>query len=58
MSETPEQRLLKVLEWLYVDDGSYKNRQEWREELVSQLKFLAGIEQSTSQPTEERGYEK
>ena len=43
MKETPEQRLIEVLEWLYVADGTYKNKSEWREELVEQLKYLAGI---------------
>lgn len=39
----PRERLCKVLEWLYVNDGTYKNKNEWRDELVWQMYYLAGI---------------
>lgn len=45
--ETPEHKLIKVLEWLYAEDGNFKNKNEWRDELVNQLRYLAGIEDNS-----------
>lgn len=38
------QRLAEVLEWLYIYDGTFKTKNEWREELVPKLYFLADVE--------------
>ena len=34
-------RLMHVLEWLYVSDNAYDNKNEWREALIGHLYWLA-----------------
>ena len=35
---TTTQKLSKIIEWLYVNDGGYKSKIEWREALIKMLK--------------------
>jgi hypothetical protein len=42
---TQQDKLMHVLEWLYTMDGEYDTKGEWRDDLVSHLYWLAGVEQ-------------
>jgi hypothetical protein len=42
-AQTTEERLAVVLEWLYTEDGTYRNKSEWRKELVAHLYYLTRL---------------
>lgn len=39
--KTKEQKIIDILEWLYVNNGTMENAKEWKKELVKQLYILA-----------------
>jgi len=42
---TINDRLIHVLEWLYTMDGAYRDKNEWRHDLVQHLYWLTGVKQ-------------
>jgi hypothetical protein len=41
-----QEKMTKIIEWLYVNDGMFKSKNEWREKFVGMLKSLFSEEGS------------